>query len=353
MTSFSTPDKARNGWPAGSAKKLMAFSPEAAFDFLRRAFEGGRLAHAYLIAGETGSGKRDLASRLARLVAGNGKGTGDPLQHPDVHCVEPESKSRIIKVEQTRELEKELQMRASQEGRKVAIIFDADRMNASASNSFLKTLEEPPANSLLLMVSAHPEMLLETILSRCILVQLAAAPRREPSEGQCRLLDLVARFLLKTKPGEEDIGGVFILVREFTRLLAEAKSDIQDEGAAELKREEGLYKQTTDGKWLGEREEYYKALAESRYLEARNVFMATLLQWWGDVLRQQQGATADGALDFPTYAGQTAKLAERFTTPDVLHRISALEGLRENFGRNVQEQLAIEVAFLGAFGKGG
>jgi len=326
----------------------MAFSPQAAFDFLHRSFESDRLAHAYLIAGETGSGKRALALRLAGLVTG----ADDALKHADVHTAEPESKSRIIKVEQTRALEKALQMRASQSGRKVAIIFDADRMNAAASNSFLKTLEEPPNNSLLLLVSAHPEMLLETILSRCIMVQLAAAPRREPTEGQCRLLDLVARFLAKGKLGEADIGGVFILVREFTRLLGEAKSGIQQEGTVELKREEALYKQTTDGKWLAEREEYYKALGESRYLQARAFFMETLLQWWGDVLRQQHGATQGEALDFPTYADQTASLAERFSTPEVLRRVSALEGLRENFGRNVQEQLAVEVAFLGAFGNG-
>ncbi|MCX6967846.1 MAG: hypothetical protein NTZ46_08740 [Verrucomicrobia bacterium] len=326
----------------------MPFSPDAALEFLRHAFESGRLAHAYLITGEAGSGKRALALQLAAFVAG---ATDDPLQHPDIHSVEPESKSRIIKVEQTRELEKALQMRASQSGRKVAIVFDADRMNASASNSFLKTLEEPPSNSLLLLVSAHPEMLLETILSRCILVQLAAPPRREPTEGQRRLLDLVSRFLLAKKPpGETDIGGVFVLVREFTKLLAEAKSAVQEEGAAELKREEGLYKQTTDGKWLAEREEYYKALAESRYLQARTVFMETLLQWWGDVLRQQHGATTGNALDFPAYADQTAKLAGRLSTPEVLRRVSALEALRENFGRNVQEQLAVEVAFLRAFG---
>ena len=329
----------------------MAFTPQDAFEFLRRAHESGRLAHAYLITGEEGSGKRALALRLASHVAGSKGGSNDPLKHPDIHIVEPESKSRVIKVEQTRELEKELQMRASQSGRKVSIIFDADRMNAAASNSFLKTLEEPPANSLLLLVTAHPEMLLETVLSRCILVQLIAAPRREPSEGQRRLLDLVGRFLAKSKPGETDLGGVFALVREFTRLLAEAKASIQDEGAAGLKREEGLYKQTTDGKWLAEREDYFKALAESRYLQARGFFVETLLQWWGDVLRQQHGAAGEpGALDFPDYSDQSAAQARRFSTPDVLRRVSALEKLRENFGRNVQEQLAVEVAFLNAFG---
>lgn len=325
----------------------MAFSPADAFEFLRRAHESGRLAHAYLITGADGSGKRELALRLASLAAG-ACGGGDPLRHPDIHAVEPESKSRVIKVEQTRELEKELQMRASQGGRKVAVIFDADRMNAAASNSFLKTLEEPPANSLLLLVTSHPEMLLETVLSRCISVPLIAAPRREPSEGQRRLLDCMDQFLSRSKPGETDLGGVFSLVREFTRLLGEAKAAIQDEGAAELKREEGLYKQTTDGRWLAGREDHFKALAESRYLQARGWFVETLLQWWGDILRQRHGAAE--ALDFPSLAERSAAQARRFSTPDVLRRISALEGLRENFGRNVQEQLAVEVAFLKAFG---
>ena len=327
----------------------MAFSPEAAFEFLHRAFTGGRLAHAYLITGEEGSGKRKLVGQLAALVTGDGGSLkitgGDPLKHPDVHTAEPESKSRVIKVEQTRELEKALQMCADRGGRKVGILFDADRMNASASNSFLKTLEEPPANSLLLLVTAHPEMLLDTIISRCIPVQLCAPPRREASAEQRRLLDLMVRFFGNPKPG---IGDVFGLVREFTVLLSDSKVAIQEDGGAEWKKEESHYKQTTDGKWLADREDHYKALAESRYLQARTVYVGTLLQWWGDVLRQQHGG-AD--LDFPSHAAETAKLAERFPTPDVLRRVSALETLRENFGRNVQEQLAIEVAFLNAFGE--
>lgn len=329
----------------------MAFSPDAAFDFLARAHRTGRLAHAYLISGEPGSGKRALTLRLSALVTGTDPAKSDPLKHPDVHAIEPESKSRLIKVEQTRDLEKELQMRASQSGRKVAIIFDADRMNAAASNSFLKTLEEPPEHSLLLLVSAHPEMLLETILSRCIMVSLVAPERREMPENQRRLLDAVSRFVASDtpRPGGTEIGAIYSLVHEFSSLLGEAKAAIADEGASELKTEEKLYKQTTDGKWLGEREEYYKALAESRYLQARTLYVETLLQWWGDVLRQQHHATAEGSLDFPTFAAQTERAARQFSTPDVLRRVKALEGLRENFGRNVQEQLAVEVAFLEAF----
>lgn len=324
----------------------MAFSPQTALELLGRAHGNGRLAHAYLITGEAGSGKRVLAWGLARRVLRLEEGAGAAL-HPDIHTVEPESKSRLIRVEQTRELEKALQMRASQGGRdgmKIGLLFDAERMNASASNSFLKTLEEPPPHSLLMLVTAHPEMLLDTILSRCILVPLAAPARREPPPQQRRLLDLLARFFQKPDPA---LGAVFALVREFTLLLGEAKTAAQQQTGDELDQEEARYSQTTDGKWLEEREEHFKALAEARYLQERAAFIETLLQWWGDALRHQHGSDA---LDFPAYAEATAALAGRFPTAELLNRVSALEALRENFNRNVQEQLAIEVAFLKAFG---
>jgi DNA polymerase-3 subunit delta' len=325
----------------------MAFTPQAAFELLERARLAGRLAHAYLITGAPGSGKRALAARLATLVCGPHapSAAADPLAHPDVHTIEPESKSRVIRVEQTRGLEKALQMRASLGGQKVGVIVDADRMNASASNSFLKTLEEPPAHSLLLLLTAHPEMLLDTILSRCILVPLADPPEGELAPERRAVLEMVARFFEPGKP-EPGLGEIFLLVRAFTLLLAETKAALGASIEAEQKREEALYAKTTDGQWLEEREDYFKALAEARYLQARAGLVDTLLQWWGDVLRQQHGAPR---LDFPAYEAATAALAGRFPTPEVLRRIAALEGLRENFNRNVQEQLAVEVAFLGAF----
>jgi DNA polymerase-3 subunit delta' len=326
----------------------MAFLLEAAVEFLSRAHHGGRLAHAYLIAGDVGSGTRELACRLVGLVNPEALGKGGletVLKHPDVHTVEPESKSRIIKVEQMRELEKALQMRSSQGRRKVGIVFDAERMNAAASNSFLKTLEEPPGNSLLLMVTAHPEMLLDTILSRCIFVQLVAGARKELTERERGVLEGLVRYFKKPEVGLADVFG---LVREFNVTLAETKAAMQGEGEAELKREEALYKQTTEGKWLEDREEHLKVLAEARYLQARSAMVDLLLQWWGDVLRQQNGGKH---LDFPIHAETTAQLAQRFETTEVLRRVTALEGLRENMNRNVNEQLAIEVAFLGAFMK--
>jgi DNA polymerase-3 subunit delta' len=321
----------------------MAFSKTEALDFLTRAHEQQRLAHAYLITGPAGAGKRQLASDLFALVNNLPPGP-DPLKHPDVHIVEPESKSRVVKIEQIRELERELQMRPNSARHKAGIVIDADRMNPSASNSFLKTLEEPPAQSLLLLLSENPAQLLDTILSRCVTIQLRAPERTGPTETQRRLLDALAGFF---KTGKSGAGEIFSLAREFSSLLAESKSAIVDTNEAALKHEQNLYKQTTESaKWLEDREDYYKALNESRYLQQRFTLVDTLVQWWADALRQQQGGAHP---DLPDYTAETAELAARYSTPDILKRITHLDELRENFNRNVLEALAVEVAFLRAF----
>ena len=134
----------------------MAFPRTAAFRYLRRANEQNRLAHAYLIWGSPGSGKQLLAAELASLVNGTKVSDVFSAKARDIFVAQPESKSRRIVIEQIRDLEHALQMRASNGRRKVAIIVDADRLQPQAANAFLKTLEEPPKDSLLLLLSAVP-----------------------------------------------------------------------------------------------------------------------------------------------------------------------------------------------------
>jgi DNA polymerase III subunit delta' len=322
--------------------QLVAFTADEAFSLLQKALTNQRFAHAYLITGPEGSGARELAVRLAGLLV---KEKDHSLRHPDVHTAEPESKSRRILVDQIRELEHQLQMRSMSGGLKVGIIFDADRLMEQAANAFLKTLEEPPRNSHLLLVSAYPDQLLETILSRCIEVPIRPTERRLTTERQHRLLDLLRDFSEQKAPGMVQ---AFTLVRKFQALLAEAKEVVGAEAEAAFKAEEKHYKQTSGAgrDWLDSREEYYSALTEARYRNERSGLIETLEQWWADVLRQQHGGEH---LDHPEYAGATASMAQALATPDILRRTAAIERLRENSGRNVQEQLALEVAFLEAF----
>jgi DNA polymerase-3 subunit delta' len=319
------------------------FTADEALTLLQRAQKQDRLAHAYLLTGPIGSGKRDLAARFCELLLGEKIAN---FQHPDVHLIEPESKSRRILTEQIRELEHSLHMRSLLGGHKIGIIVDADRLQPNAANAFLKTLEEPPGHTHLLLLSSLPDQMLETILSRCLEIPLRPVEARVATPLQTRLLTALQNHARHETPGLVEALG---LVREFQALLAEAKEAIQDETDAALKAEEQHYKQTSDARdWLEDREDYYKALVESRYQSTRHSLLETLEQWWADALRQQ--AAASTPLDHPEFATETATLGERHSTAALLRKTSALEKLREHLGNpGVQEPLALECAFLHAF----
>src|ERR1700724_3681684 len=169
----------------------MALTPKAAIGFLRRAHENKRLAHAYLISGPAGSGRRKVASAVASVVNGTNVDDIFSSKAREIFVAEPESKSRRILIEQIRELEHGLQMRAAEGRRKVAIIVEADRLQPQAANAFLKTLEEPPANSLLLLLSALPEALPDTIVSRCISIPLSATGEEIEMPERAELVELL------------------------------------------------------------------------------------------------------------------------------------------------------------------
>lgn len=321
----------------------MAFSPDKALDLLTKAHNQNRLGHAYLISGGPGSGKRRLAAQLTGLVNGTQPDDVFSARAREVFVAEPESKSRRIVTEQVRELEHALQMRATGGGRKVAIIADADRMQSQAANAFLKTLEEPPQNSLLLLLTALPEVLPDTIISRCISIPLQAGESEAPAEEK----ELVE--LLRAAAAEKSWGvqHAYRLAGGLQRLLGGVREEIKEINAEALKAEEARYKNATDGSWLDEREDYYKALNESMYLQRRARLIETLFAWWSDILRASTGLEQR---DLPALKKETNEIAARFSTAEIFRRIRRLEELRDHLGRTIQEALAIEVAFLRIFG---
>jgi DNA polymerase-3 subunit delta' len=321
----------------------MAFTRTGALEYLSRAHERGRLGHAYLISGPPGSGKRGLASDLSNLVASEKTDDIFSSPPPGVFLAEPESKSRRIVIDQVRALEHALQMRSGNGRRKVAIISDADRLQPQAANAFLKTLEEPPNDSLLILLSAMPEVLPDTILSRCVAVPLTAEEERAFSAEEEELVQLLGDVVSAKGKG---IQPGYQLARGFHRLLAEVREAIQEENTAALKRDEARYRNTTDGAWLDDREDYYKALTESQYVRRRARLVEILFLWWSDVLRANTGIARR---ELSSAQQQTEALASRLKTPDILRRIRRLEELRDHLGRNIQEALAVEVAFLSVF----
>jgi len=159
---------------------------------IERAIERRRLGDSLLLHGDSLEILNAVANAIAdRLLnprmAGRPAVHFPPDKHPDCFTLRPAGKMRIIAVEATRDLIGNLQVTASGAGRKVAIIHEADRMNTAAANIFLKTLEEPPANSTILLLTTHPYTLLPTILSRCLQFRFVPAKdfhRRDAEDAE-------------------------------------------------------------------------------------------------------------------------------------------------------------------------
>jgi DNA polymerase-3 subunit delta' len=139
---------------------------------LRAAHQADRMPHALLIHEAPGAGGEWLANWTARMVLGT-----DKEPHPDWVKVHPVDESKQIRIEQIRELGEELSLTSHQGGYKVGVISPADVLNRFAANALLKTLEEPPPRTVLILVVTQPSRLPATILSRCQRVRIAAPER--------------------------------------------------------------------------------------------------------------------------------------------------------------------------------
>ncbi|MGH7816708.1 MAG: DNA polymerase III subunit delta' [Candidatus Binatia bacterium] len=157
---------------------------------LRSVLANGRLHHAYLFLGPEGVGKHTVAVAFAkalhcnelkddycggcvncaRIADGN---------HPDVRIIEPLAGKKEISIQQIRELERDLNFRSFTGKRKVAIVDPATLMNLSSQNALLKTLEEPPQDSLMILIAPNAGGLLPTLRSRCLRLSFAPLGRRE------------------------------------------------------------------------------------------------------------------------------------------------------------------------------
>lgn len=140
----------------------------------------GRLAHGLLLHGPAGTGKDAFADQFAQSLLCQSPGTdGAPCgtcqacrlvaarTHPDLFGLSPEEDSKVVRVDQVRGLVARLGRKSQLGGFRVARITPADRMNTEAANSLLKTLEEPGADTVIMLVSAQPARLPATVRSRC------------------------------------------------------------------------------------------------------------------------------------------------------------------------------------------
>jgi DNA polymerase-3 subunit delta' len=328
---------------------------------LRAALRRGRLHHAYLLGGPEGVGKGTAARLLAQAAncegGPAGPGGGDDAcgqcgpcrkiahgTHPDVFLLEEErvmarsgrwepksgrTPSREIVVDQVRDLvDHRLSMRRFEGRRRVVVIDPADAMNVQAQNALLKTLEEPPDATTLVLVSSSPDALLPTIRSRCLRVAFAPLP-----EAVIRArLEAAGQPPAEARLAAALSGGSLARAQALdTEALAERRAAL--EGAAALGAGDA-------GRWVAFAREH----GEDREVAAG--LGELLLVWWRDVLVAQAGG---GDLALAELGEVTARTAATLTPAEALRRRGLTERLLGALRQNAAAPLAIERMLVGWF----
>jgi DNA polymerase-3 subunit delta' len=308
-----------------------------AVGILSQAMQNKRMAHAYLFEGQDGVGKKTTALSLAQALNCL-RQMGDACvecpschkieqgQHPDVRLVEPDG--QYIKIEFIRQLQRELASKPYEGRVKVQIIDEAEKLTLSAANCLLKTLEEPPSNSLLILISAHPYNLPATVLSRCqrlTFKQLAVEEieqllkDRGLTPAECRLIAFFCQGSL-AQAQALDIGQV---LAERDKLIEEVISHFPLSGEGLLDRVQLLW----------------------RDKEQVERLLKWLLLWFRDLLLIRAGQKRDRLVNEDKWP-ELSRQAGQFTSADLQQKLYAIERTEEHLRRHVNPQLALEVLFM-------
>jgi DNA polymerase III subunit delta' len=274
-----------------------------AVGLLRRALESERVAHAYAFVGPAGSGRTTTALAFAAaLLCETGLGCGRcrgcrlgaERKHPDLHVIvptPPESNpkgARALRIGAVRQLEREAALRPVMAPRKVFVLDDADRMTGETPQAILKTLEEPPAHTVLILILARARAVPATVISRCQLV----------------------RFV----PREDGLADVR---DEAVALLTE----VRDKGVDALFRRSQAFDRDR---------ERAERLVDALWLFARDLLVAR----------------AGGPLSLLVHPGKTetiAREAERWTLDGLVGALDLCRQAREALAVNVTPRLTVEI----------
>jgi DNA polymerase-3 subunit delta' len=259
-----------------------------AVELLRRALASDRVAHAYAFIGPTGAGRMTTALAFAEELLGSAA-----RPHPDLHVIvptPPESNprgARAIRIGAIRELERRASLRPAMARRKVFILDEAERMTDDTPQAFLKTLEEPPAATVIIVILARARAVPATLLSRCQIVRFGPRADSGSATARSQALELLA---------EVKSQGVEALFRRTDRL--------------EREKAEGL----VDAYWL----------------------------YCRDLLLAKSGAPSGLFLD-PDRAGELTREAENWSIDQIVAAVEVCREAREALLRNVAPRLTLEI----------
>lgn len=333
---------------------------------LQRSLERGRLGHAYLFTGQDLAELESVGLALAQTLncaqPPQTAADGTPLDacgqcpscrkittvsHPDVMVVKPESKLRQIKIGQIvrrpgsppRVLHDLVLNKPVEGGYKVALLVAADRLNEDAANSLLKTLEEPPARTVFVLLSTEPGRLLDTIRSRCLRLNFAGDGQHVFGEDELAWLEEFAAMAAK---GDKDLFGRYRLLDTLMGRLKEVEAAIEAEleATSPLSQHEEIPPELRD-QW----EEESKAAIMAEYRYRRAGFLAALQGWLRDVWLHARGLGEERAC-FPNLAANAAAVGVRLTPDEAETNLRLMEQTQRTLHTNVTELLVLEMGLL-------
>ena len=259
--------------------------------------------------------------------------------HADVHWARPESKSRIVTVEQMRELMREMQLKPTEAEYKVAIIAGADRLNAQAANAFLKTLEEPPGQ-------IRPDFAFHRTAANfgndSVTLPAPEFFRRRRPPARSRRRRNGSRNSARWPAGEQkSLLGRYRLLDVLLQKLGEIRSRVDESLTARspLEKYDEVEKDLRE-KW----EDELAAAIEAEYRRHRAEVLL-LVQWWLRDVWLHTLAAGGSLLKFPEISGAET-VARRITPRQALENLQNLEQTQRLLHTNVQEALALEVGLL-------
>jgi DNA polymerase-3 subunit delta' len=332
---------------------------------LLRAALGERPAHAYLLHGPRGVGKRAAALAFAAELLGDGPRV-ERRTHPDLYVLEPLGDQ--IRIDAVRELRRDLHMRPFEAAHRVYLVLGADRLNEDAADALLKDLEEPPPYAVVLLVADDLGPLPETIRSRCQLVPFHRLSERAVREAVAArapgLPDAETTALARVAAGRLDRAERLLdpAAAERRRVLLEIARDVYRDPGFEPARAastllEGVRAHSAaaraaaevrlEGLELPAREAEQQA-RRAAYGAEREELLATLEElaaWYRDLV--VAGAGAPGAA---VHVDRAAELAEDGTRERLLGSERAAEHVRAVWRQleelNLNPQLALEGLFV-------
>jgi DNA polymerase III subunit delta' len=314
-------------------------------ELLQSAVTHERLAHAYLFHGEDAIGKRLTAIRLAQALSCEHPPETDRLDscgacrscrqieartHPDFFIIEPdpEQTTQQIKIEQVREIEHQIMYRPLVGERKVCVIDNADRMTIGAANALLKTLEEPPAHSLFLLISSRPAALPATIRSRCQALRFTTPARTQ----------VEAALILKRELPPADAR--FLAIISEGRIGEALTADVKDTHARRQELVELVRPQSLQS--IGSVLSSAEAIAKG---DRAQDMLAWLARWIRDLVLIQVGGDRDQLLYLDDLATLEA-YAQQANTDSLLDLLCEIEMTEQRATRNLNLHMALEMILL-------